>query len=67
MFNRISTSALAAFAMLGAGAATAQTLVPSPTLDAIRTRGSLECGVHVGVPGFSFPNDKGEWSGLDVD
>jgi len=67
MFNRISISALAAFAMLGAGAATAQTLVPSPTLDAIRTRGSLECGVHVGVPGFSFPNDKGEWSGLDVD
>ena len=67
MINRISTSAIAAMAMLGAGAATAQTLVPSPTLDAIRTRGSLECGVHVGVPGFSFPNDKGEWSGLDVD
>ena len=27
----------------------------------------LECGVHLGLPGFSFANDKGEWSGLDVD
>jgi len=23
--------------------------------------------VHLGLPGFSFANDKGEWSGLDVD
>ncbi len=53
--------------LLAAGAAAAQTLAPSPTLDAIRSRGALECGVHVGVPGFSFPNDKGEWTGLDVD
>ena len=45
----------------------AQTLAPSPTLDAIKARGSLECGVHLGLPGFSFANDKGEWTGLDVD
>lgn len=50
-----------------AGAAGAQTLAPSPTLDAIRQRGQLECGVHLGLPGFSFANDRGEWSGLDVD
>lgn len=50
-----------------AGTAAAQQLAPSPTLDAIKSRGHLECGVHVGIPGFSFPNDKGEWSGLDVD
>ncbi len=58
---------LAGCAMLAAGSASAQTLAPSPTLDAIRARGAVECGVHVGVPGFSFPNDKGEWTGLDVD
>jgi general L-amino acid transport system substrate-binding protein len=45
----------------------AQTLTPSPTLDAIKARGHLECGVHLGLPGFSFANDKGEWSGIDVD
>lgn len=51
----------------GMAAASAQQLVPSPTLDAIKARGNLECGVHLGLPGFSFANDKGEWSGLDVD
>ena len=50
-----------------AGAASAQTLAPSPTLDAVKARGHIECGVHLGLPGFSFANDKGEWSGLDVD
>lgn len=56
-------------AALAAGtlAAAAQTLAPSPTLDAIRARGHIECGVHLGLPGFSFANDKGEWSGIDVD
>jgi general L-amino acid transport system substrate-binding protein len=60
---------LAAAALLACGtlAAGAQQLAPSPTLDAIRARGHLECGVHLGLPGFSFANDKGEWSGLDVD
>lgn len=60
-------TASAALLLVGATGAMAQTLVPSPTLDAIRTRGHLECGVHLGLPGFSFANDKGEWTGLDVD
>jgi general L-amino acid transport system substrate-binding protein len=54
-------------ASLTAAPAMAQTLAPSPTLDAIKARGALECGVHLGLPGFSFANDKGEWTGLDVD
>jgi general L-amino acid transport system substrate-binding protein len=58
---------LAALLTLVAGAAGAQQLAPSPTLDAIKSRGNLECGVHLGLPGFSFANDKGEWSGIDVD
>ena len=48
-------------------AAGAQQLAPSPTLDAVKARGNIECGVHLGLPGFSFANDKGEWTGLDVD
>ncbi|HTR86912.1 MAG TPA: amino acid ABC transporter substrate-binding protein [Reyranella sp.] len=45
----------------------AQQLAPSATLDAVKARGHIECGVHLGLPGFSYANDKGEWSGLDVD
>jgi len=37
------------------------------TLDAVKQRGQLVCGVNVGLPGFSAPDDKGVWSGLDVD
>lgn len=60
---------LGAAAALAAAAtsAHAQQLAPSPTLDAVKARGHLECGVHLGLPGFSFANDKGEWTGLDVD
>jgi general L-amino acid transport system substrate-binding protein len=57
----------AAALALAATSASAQQLAPSPTLDAIKARGHLECGVHLGLPGFSFANDKGEWSGIDVD
>jgi len=37
------------------------------TLDTVKGRGNLICGVSTGVPGFSFPDDKGNWKGLDVD
>lgn len=37
------------------------------TLQLVRKRGYLQCGVSQGLPGFSNPNDKGEWSGIDVD
>src|SRR5690349_24894692 len=57
----------AAALALAATGASAQQLAPSPTLDAIKARGHIECGVHLGLPGFSFANDKGEWTGLDVD
>jgi general L-amino acid transport system substrate-binding protein len=58
---------LASMTILGGGMAQAQQLAPSPTLDAVKARGHIECGVHLGLPGFSFANDKGEWTGLDVD
>ena len=46
-----------------AGVAAAQT----KTLDAVKQRGQLSCGVNTGLPGFAAPDDKGVWSGLDVD
>ena len=37
------------------------------TLKTVKDRGSLICGVSQGLPGFSNPDDKGNWTGLDVD
>src|SRR3954465_15518320 len=37
------------------------------TLKTVKDRGSLICGVSQGLPGFSNPDDKGVWTGLDVD
>ena len=52
---------LALAAGLSAQAASAQ------TLKTIKDRGMLSCGVSQGLPGFSTPDDKGNWTGLDVD
>ena len=38
-----------------------------PTLDAIKQRGTLVCGVHTGLTGFSAPDKSGKYAGIDVD
>jgi general L-amino acid transport system substrate-binding protein len=40
---------------------------PAQTLKTVKDRGSLICGVSQGLPGFSNPDDKGNWTGFDVD
>jgi len=37
------------------------------TLDAIKSRGQVVCGVNVGLAGFSAADSNGKWTGLDVD
>ena len=37
------------------------------TLDTIKSRGTLNCGVNTSLPGFSAADSQGNWSGLDVD
>jgi general L-amino acid transport system substrate-binding protein len=37
------------------------------TLNAVKSRGVLVCGVSAGLPGFSAPDSKGNWAGFDVD
>ena len=60
--NRVPTTLVVAAALaLGASAASAQ------TLNTVKQRGTLVCGVSQGLPGFSSPDDKGNWTGLDVD
>lgn len=54
----VATLALIAFAT---------TTAPAQTLKIVQDRGHLICGVSEGLPGFSAKDDKGQWSGLDVD
>ncbi|WP_127562011.1 amino acid ABC transporter substrate-binding protein [Nioella ostreopsis] len=49
-----------AVAGLAAGAVSAQ------TLDEVRARGALNCGVTTGLVGFAAPDANGEWEGFDV-
>ena len=37
------------------------------TLDTIKQRGELVCGVNTSLPGFSSADSQGNWTGLDVD
>ena len=37
------------------------------TLDQVKQRGFLTCGSSTGLPGFGLPDDKGVWTGLDVE
>jgi general L-amino acid transport system substrate-binding protein len=37
------------------------------TLNTIKARGILNCGVHLGLAGFGIPDKQGNWTGFDVD
>ncbi len=37
------------------------------TLDDVRQRGALACGVNPGLAGFGLPDDRGVWRGFDID
>ncbi|MGN6487210.1 MAG: amino acid ABC transporter substrate-binding protein [Devosia sp.] len=66
MMKTLLTVALAAGLGLSASAAQAQTTA-SPTLDAIKAKGYVQCGVTGGVAGFSAPDASNNWAGLEVD
>ncbi len=57
-FLRYVGGVLAMAAAMGAGA---------DTLDVVKERGYVQCGVTTGFAGFSAPDDKGQWRGLDID
>jgi len=37
------------------------------TLEAVKAKGYVQCGVSTGLPGFSAADEKGQFTGLDVD
>ena len=58
----LTAGALALIGTLTAGSAMA-----ASTLESVKAKGHLQCGVTTGLPGFSQPDDKGHWTGIDVD
>ena len=41
--------------------------VSAATLDDVKSKGHVQCGVSQGLPGFSNPDSAGNWTGMDVD
>jgi general L-amino acid transport system substrate-binding protein len=46
---------------------TASPALAQSTLDSVRKKGYVQCGVNTGLAGFSLPDSKGVWRGIDVD
>jgi general L-amino acid transport system substrate-binding protein len=61
---RFATTFVAASALALAASGPAHA---GPIFDAIKDKGFVQCGVNVGLAGFSNPDDAGNWSGIDVD
>lgn len=61
--NRLAITLLSLSGLLaGSGAAQA-----GATLDAVKKKGFVQCGISDGLPGFSYTDAKGQYRGLDVD
>ena len=55
------------FLSVVAAAAFVSTAANAGTLDDVKKKGFIQCGVSQGLPGFSNPDASGNWSGLDAD
>ena len=62
-----NAKSIAVGAALIMGAFTTSAANAATTLESVMEKGHLQCGVTSGLPGFSQPDDKGNWSGIDVD
>src|SRR5215218_4798952 len=61
MKRALTTFAVAAAVAVAASAASAQ------SLNAIKSRGMVNCGANGTLGGFGLPDAQGNWTGLDVD
>lgn len=64
---RLVNRKLFALAILACAGLAALPASAEPTLETVKKRGELVCGVDGRLPGFSFINERKEWQGLDVD
>jgi general L-amino acid transport system substrate-binding protein len=58
----VSVAAVAMAGILWAGPVNA-----GQTMDSVKSKGFVQCGVNTGLPGFSNADEKGHWRGIDVD
>ena len=58
---------LAAVVVASLGALMAAPAHAGKTLDAIKARGQVVCGVNTGLAGFGAADSTGKWTGLDID
>ena len=59
--------ALLASAMLIPAVSSGISAAKADVLDLVKQRGALKCGVNGVLPGFSSRNERGVWTGFDVD
>ncbi|TAG24805.1 MAG: amino acid ABC transporter substrate-binding protein [Burkholderiales bacterium] len=64
---KFSSAKLALTALAATASMLATPAFAGKTLDAIKARGQVVCGVNTGLAGFSAADSSGNWSGLDVD
>ena len=67
LFHRSNANELEAAIVATLGTLMAAPAHAGKTLDAIKARGQVVCGVHTGLAGFGVADSSGKWSGLDVD
>jgi len=63
----MSTKTVAACVALGFLISASVSAQAGTTLDAVKERGFVQCGVNTGLPGFSNADEAGKWTGLDAD
>jgi general L-amino acid transport system substrate-binding protein len=63
MHKRLFAILLAALTLTAAAGSAAANSI----LESVKKRDFLQCGVNTGLPGFSHADQKGNWTGLDVD
>lgn len=62
MKNMFIKALVGAVALMGVS-----TFATASTLEEVKAKGFIQCGVSQGLPGFSTADEKGNWSGMDVD
>jgi general L-amino acid transport system substrate-binding protein len=65
--NKCRKLAVAASVCFVAGFVAATARAQTKTLDVVKQRGALSCGVNEGLAGFGQPDDKGNWTGFNID
>src|SRR5687768_9826536 len=63
----VMKKSLLVLAVLVVPAAFTSAVAQQSTLDTVRSKGYVQCGVNTGVAGFSAPDSKGVYKGIDVD